>query len=80
MFNQPTRDTFKTLLAVSNIGLAITCLALVVSVIIAYPYADTFSIEVQIAAHISTIIITAFLKVSYVTRCLAQYNLGLEVR
>ncbi|CAM3697865.1 hypothetical protein [Vibrio aquimaris] len=80
MFNQPTRNTFKTLLAVSNIGLVITFLALVVSVIIAYPYADAFSLEAQVAAHISTIIIAAFLKVSYVTRCLAQYNLGLEVR
>ncbi|GLT18592.1 hypothetical protein GCM10007938_23710 [Vibrio zhanjiangensis] len=80
MFNQPSRNTFQTLLTISNIGLTITFLALVASIIIAYPYADAFSLKVQVAAHISTIIIAAFLKVSYVTRCLAQYNLGLEVR
>ncbi|AIU66571.1 hypothetical protein ABF162_05815 [Vibrio coralliilyticus] len=80
MFAQPTRTTFKTLLTVSNIGLVITFLALVVSVLISYPYANAFSLNAQIAAHISTIVIAAFLKVSYVTRCLAQYNLGLEVK
>ncbi|ERB62575.1 hypothetical protein ACK1CN_05265 [Vibrio coralliilyticus] len=80
MFAQPTRTTFKTLLTVSNIGLVVTFLALVVSVLISYPYASAFSLNAQIAAHISTIVIAAFLKVSYVTRCLAQYNLGLEVK
>ncbi|EEX31371.1 MULTISPECIES: hypothetical protein [Vibrio] len=80
MFVQPTRTTFKTLLTVSNIGLVVTFLALVVSVLISYPYANSFSLNAQIAAHISTIVIAAFLKVSYVTRCLAQYNLGLEVK
>ncbi|KJY70706.1 hypothetical protein TW78_14635 [Vibrio coralliilyticus] len=80
MFAQPTRTTFKTLLTVSNIGLVVTFLALVVSVLISYPYANAFSLNAQIAAHISTIVIAAFLKVSYVTRCLAQYNLGLEVK
>ncbi|MCM5506959.1 hypothetical protein [Vibrio sp. SCSIO 43169] len=80
MSAQPTRTTFKTLLTVSNIGLVVTFLALVVSVLISYPYANAFSLNAQIAAHISTIVIAAFLKVSYVTRCLAQYNLGLEVK
>ena len=80
MFVQPNRTTFKTLLTVSNIGLVVTFLALVVSVLISYPYANSFSLNAQIAAHISTIVIAAFLKVSYVTRCLAQYNLGLEVK
>ncbi|MCG9597662.1 hypothetical protein L1D15_13130 [Vibrio sp. Isolate25] len=80
MFAQPTRTAFKTLLTVSNIGLVVTFLALVVSVLISYPYANSFSLNTQIAAHISTIVIAAFLKVSYVTRCLAQYNLGLEVK
>ncbi|MBW3695964.1 hypothetical protein EK599_09670 [Vibrio sp. T187] len=71
---------FKTLLSASNALLAVTALLMVVSVIISYPLADQFSIPVQIAAHISTILIAAILKVSYVVRCLAQYNLGLEVR
>ncbi|PMJ99194.1 hypothetical protein [Vibrio sp. 10N.261.55.A7] len=71
---------FQTLLSVSNIVLAITILFMIGSIVIAYPLANQFSLPVQIAAHISTIVIAAFLKISYVTRCLAQYNLGLEVR
>ncbi|MGF1695393.1 hypothetical protein L4D20_02165 [Vibrio kyushuensis] len=75
-----TTQRFQTLLSVSNIILAFTVIAMITSIIIAYPLANQFSLPVQIAAHLSTIIIAAFLKISYVTRCLAQYNLGLEVR
>jgi len=80
MSAQPTKSTFNKILTFSNGALLITFMALVVSVLISYPYAHEFSLEEQIAAHISTIVIAALLKVSYVTRCLAQYNLGLEVR
>ncbi|KZX65542.1 hypothetical protein A3712_18800 [Vibrio sp. HI00D65] len=71
---------FQTLLSVSNFSLAITTLLMLISIIIAYPMADHFSLPVQIVAHISTIIVAAFIKISYVGRCLAQYNLGMEVR
>ncbi len=71
---------FQTLLSVSNCSLAITTLLMLLSIIIAYPMADHFSLPVQIVAHISTIIVAAFIKISYVGRCLAQYNLGMEVR
>ncbi|WP_434763341.1 hypothetical protein [Vibrio fortis] len=77
---KPTQTTFKTLLSVSNAGLIITTLLMIVSIIVAYPLADSFSLPAQIAAHIGTIVIAALLKVSYVGRCLAQYNLGMEVR
>lgn len=71
---------FQTLLSVSNFSLAITTLLMLLSIIIAYPMADHFSLPVQIVAHISTIIVAAFIKISYIGRCLAQYNLGMEVR
>ncbi|CAH6785025.1 conserved hypothetical protein [Vibrio chagasii] len=71
---------FQTLLSVSNFSLAITTLLMLLSIIIAYPMADHFSLPIQIVAHISTIIVAAFVKISYVGRCLAQYNLGMEVR
>ena len=71
---------FQTLLSVSNFSLAITTLLMLLSIIIAYPMADHFSLPVQIVAHISTIIVAAFVKISYAGRCLDQYNLGMEVR
>ncbi|MEG3696186.1 hypothetical protein V5098_24035 [Vibrio coralliirubri] len=70
----------QTLLSVSNFSLATTALLMLLSIIVAYPMADHFSLPIQIVAHISTILIAALLKISYVGRCLAQYNLGLEVR
>ncbi|MGD8115780.1 hypothetical protein [Vibrio sp. TRT 29B02] len=80
MSAQPSQITFKKLLTFSNVALTLTFVALIFSVLICYPYAQHFTLSEQIAAHISTIIIAALLKVSYVTRCLAQYNLGMEVR
>ncbi|MFB9215251.1 hypothetical protein [Vibrio sinaloensis] len=80
MFAQQTTRKFQVLLKASNVALVFTLIAMVVSILVSYPYADQFSLPMQIAAHISTIVIAAFLKISYVTRCLAQYNLGLEVR
>ncbi|MEZ9320114.1 hypothetical protein AB4161_07015 [Vibrio sp. 10N.286.51.E5] len=71
---------FQTLLSVSNFSLAITTLLMLLSIIVAYPMADHFSRPIQIVAHISTILVAALLNISYVGRCLAQYNLGLEVR
>ncbi len=71
---------FQTLLSVSNFSLAITALVMLLNIIVAYPMADHFSLPIQIVAHISTILVAALLKISYVGRCLAQYNLGLEVR
>ena len=71
---------FQTLLSISNFSLAITALLMLLSIIVAYPMADHFSLPIQIVAHISTILVAALLKISYVGRCLAQYNLGLEVR
>ncbi|MCC4861983.1 hypothetical protein [Vibrio splendidus] len=71
---------FQTLLSVSNFSLATTALLMLLSIIVAYPMADHFSLPIQIVAHISTILVAALLKISYIGRCLAQYNLGLEVR
>lgn len=79
-FAQSKNQTFKRLLNVSNIVLVVTTVAMLISILMSYPYAEHFSLPVQVAAHISTIVIAAFLKVSYVTRCLAQYNLGMQVR
>lgn len=80
MIAQPTQKNFIQLLTFANSALVITLIAFIVSVLISYPFADQFTLNQQVAAHISTILIAAFLKVSYVLRCLAQYNLGLEVR
>ncbi|OIN25574.1 hypothetical protein [Vibrio barjaei] len=80
MTAQHNKFNFDRLLTFSNVALVTTFVAMIVSILVSYPYAHLFTLPQQIAAHISTIIIAGLLKVSYVTRCLAQYNLGLEVR
>ncbi|AQP99631.1 hypothetical protein B0W48_07360 [Pseudoalteromonas aliena] len=71
---------YKTLLFAANTALVVSLVLIAVSVLISYPYAEHFSIFVQVSAHISTIVIAAILKVSYVLRCVAQQGLGQEVR
>lgn len=68
------------LLRLANISLVVTSLGLVASLLISYPLAEHFSLTSQIAAHISTTVIAALLKIGYVTRCVCQYQLGQEVR
>ena len=49
------------------------------SILISYPLAQSFSIPVQITAHISTIVFAGILKVGYVLRCVGLNELGQEV-
>lgn len=71
---------FESLLFTANAVLGLSAVCMVVSILISYPYAEYFSIQVQISAHIGTIVVAAILKVSYVLRCVAQHGLGQEVR
>ncbi|MBO7926817.1 hypothetical protein J5X91_11140 [Pseudoalteromonas sp. K222D] len=75
-----TACLLKKLLLVANSLLAASCALLITSILISYPFAGYFSIPVQISAHISTIIIAAILKISYVLRCIALHGMGKEVR
>jgi hypothetical protein len=79
--NDPDLSSFfTTLLFAANTVLGASLACLIVSILISYPYAEYFSMQVQISAHISTIVVAAILKVSYVLRCVAQHGLGQEVR
>jgi hypothetical protein len=71
---------YKTLLFAANTALGVSLVCIIASILISYPYAEYFSMSMQISAHISTIIVAAILKVSYVLRCIAQHGLGQEVR
>ena len=71
---------FESLLFAANVVLGLSFVCLLVSILISYSYAESFSLQVQVLAHISTIVVAAILKVSYVLRCVAQHGLGQEVR
>jgi hypothetical protein len=73
-------DRFETLLVVANTLLALSLCALLATVLICYPLANLFSFEMQVASHISMILSATLVKIGYVCRCIAQYELHKEVR
>lgn len=68
------------LLILANVALLILSGVFVVTLLLSYPLAHYFSLATQIGAHITTILVAALIKVSYVVRCVCQYQLGMEVR
>lgn len=76
----PSSDFYSTLLTYANSALVISTLLMIVTVLLSYPFADLLTLQLQIVAHISTIIAATVLKISYVLRCISLNGLGKEVR
>lgn len=74
------RSVYSTMLLLANNALCVSAVSFAITILISYPYASYFSLPIQILAHISTILLAAIFKVSYVMRCVAQHALGQEVR
>lgn len=71
---------YTSLLSYANYALVISTLLMIVTILLSYPLADLLSMQLQIVAHISTIIAATVLKISYVLRCVSLNGLGREVR
>ncbi|MUJ20084.1 hypothetical protein GNP89_14230 [Aliivibrio fischeri] len=77
MFKGVVMINFKK---VTQIGGAILCISLIImtiSLLISFPFASHFSIMQQVAAHIVTIVIAAFVKIGYVAFIVGKYERGL---
>ncbi|MCF6436674.1 hypothetical protein [Pseudoalteromonas sp. MMG022] len=68
------------LLKAANVTLVLLALCFSASVLASYPLASYFALPTQVALHISSIVIAALFKLSYVVRCVCQYQLGMEVK
>lgn len=75
-----TSDKFEVLLLGANTLLALSFSVLLTTVVVCYPLADMFSFPMQLAGHISMMVSATLVKVAYVCRCIAQYELHKEVR
>ena len=73
-------DKFEILLLAANTLLALFFSLFLATVVVCYPLADWFSFKVQLASHITLIFSAALVKIAYVCRCIAQYELHKEVR
>lgn len=69
----------ERLLKYANSALLVSVLAVVVTVLMAYPLADLLPMPAQIGAHIATLLFATTLKLSYVTRLVSLYHLGRPV-
>ncbi|WP_288739410.1 hypothetical protein [uncultured Rheinheimera sp.] len=73
-------DKFETLLLSANTLLALTFSLLLATVVVCYPLSYMFSFELQLAGHVAMIFSATLVKIAYVCRCIAQYELHKEVR
>lgn len=71
---------YTVMLKAANAGLLMTLIMVIATILICYPFAEHFSLTTQVLSHITMIVTAALLKLAYVTRCVAQHNLNLEVR
>lgn len=75
-----TTAQFETLLLVANTLLALSFCLLLATILVCYPLASWFSFKLQLAGHITMIFSATLLKIAYICRCIAQYELHQEVR
>lgn len=73
-------DKLKTLLLAANTLLALAFSLVIATVVLCYPLADWFSMQLQLVGHITMIISATLLKIAYVARLVAQHALHKEVR
>lgn len=59
-------NLINSIIANSKIVIGISFVALIACILISYPYAEHFSMPVQIGAHISTILLAGVFKVAIV--------------
>ncbi|ALU45341.1 hypothetical protein [Pseudoalteromonas rubra] len=71
---------YRQTLPYANQCLILSLTGFLLAVLASYAFDHYLSLSALITAHVSTIVFATLLKISYVIRCLCQYNLGLEVR
>lgn len=77
-FDDSKRNYEKCIVA-GNWLMVIAALVVSACISMTFGFDDNFSISIQIAAHISTIIFAGLLKIGYVLRCIGIHGLGYKV-
>ncbi|MBH9578687.1 hypothetical protein [Inhella proteolytica] len=73
-------STRAQILQTANRTLAVSALALLLSVLAAYPFAEHFSMGLQVTAHLAITVAAGFFKLGYVVRLAAQHDMALTQR
>lgn len=70
---------FQLCLTIGNSVMVLSTIIFSMCLILSYPLAGTFSMGVEIGAHIGTFVMPALFKIGYVLRCIARKHFGQEV-
>ncbi|WP_018690850.1 hypothetical protein [Algicola sagamiensis] len=68
-----------TLLKTAHITMFLFCLICLVAAVLAYGYPEKLTLAEQLVAHMSLIVLPAFIKIGYVLRLVSLDILGLPV-
>jgi len=71
-----TPNLYQKCLTHGSSAMVILLLLTLTSLVISFSLSEHFSLPIQIASHIATIIFSALFKVAYVVRCIGAYHLG----
>ncbi|MCP5239698.1 MAG: hypothetical protein H6949_07740 [Zoogloeaceae bacterium] len=63
-------------LVISRITMLVAALAMIATIVMAYPLAERFSLGVQITAHLLLPVAAGLFKLGYVVRLAAHHTLG----
>lgn len=72
----PARTDPRRILTAGRRTMLLAGLGMILSTLIAYPFAEHFSLAIQIAGHLTLPISAAFFKLGYVVRLAAHHALG----
>lgn len=70
---------FEKWLFTANRSIVLSVVGLLVTILLAYPLADSLAMPIQIAAHIGTLLFAVGVKISYVARLVFLSRLGRPV-
>ncbi|AYH43357.1 hypothetical protein [Azoarcus sp. DN11] len=73
---QPAPTFTRRSLTIGRLTMAFSALGMVAATLVAYPYAERFSMGIQIASHLALPISAAFFKIGYVVRLASHHALG----
>jgi len=73
---EQTRREPRHYLGIGRAAMGLSALGMAASAAIAYPYADSFSLGTQVAAHLALPVSAAFFKLGYVVRLAAHHAMG----
>ena len=69
-------ENFHRCVRVGNWMMILSVMICAISILVTFKYDNLFTIQIQIVAHMSTIIFAGLFKLGYVIRCVGQQGLG----